>query len=233
MLSAAIVNESFADDCELNALSCTRRSAAFSRPDQCARSRRAVSLCRPEQACHALGACASLALVEPLPRQAPNRFDIPSYTHQRVIDTPLRPAIQVHVARLNSVIAMRVLDGLALRSPKAWRLSSGGSPSWEWPSLRCIVFPSMRLWRPRNRTPAPRTMSLLKWSSESSYQIQQHLKSRDHCISEDTIQRQLRKLDYSFQANIKGKGGLPMLSAADNFAISTRRPSACRQRARR
>ena len=200
---------------------------------QCARSRRAVSLCRPEQACHALGACASLALVEPLPRQAPNRFDIPSYTHQRVIDTPLRPAIQVHVARLNSVIAMRVLDGLALRSPKAWRLSSGGSPSWEWPSLRCIVFPSMRLWRPRNRTPAPRTMSVLKWSSESSYQIQQHLKSRDHCVSEDTIQRQLRKLDYSFQANIKNKGGLPMLSAADNFAISTRRPSACRQRASR
>ena len=76
-------------------------------------------------------------------------------------------------------------------------------------------------------------MSLLKWSSESSYQIQQHLKSRDHCISEDTIQRQLRKLDYSFQANIKDKGGLPMLSATDNFAISTRRPSACGQRASR
>jgi len=39
-------------------------------------------------------------------------------------------------------------------------------------------------------------MSPLKWSSKSSYQIQQYLESRGHRISEDTVQRRLRKLDY-------------------------------------
>jgi len=50
-------------------------------------------------------------------------------------------------------------------------------------------------------------MSPLKWSSKSSYQIQQYLESKGHRISEDTIQRRLRKLDYSLQANIKDKEG--------------------------
>src|SRR5947207_13866292 len=50
-------------------------------------------------------------------------------------------------------------------------------------------------------------MSPLKWSSKSSYQIQQYLESKGHRISEDTIQRRQRKLDYSLQANIKDKEG--------------------------
>jgi hypothetical protein len=50
-------------------------------------------------------------------------------------------------------------------------------------------------------------MSPLKWSSKSSYQMQQYLESRGHHISEDTIRRRLRKLDYSLQANIKDKEG--------------------------
>ncbi|MGH8338493.1 MAG: ISAzo13-like element transposase-related protein [Gammaproteobacteria bacterium] len=51
-------------------------------------------------------------------------------------------------------------------------------------------------------------MSPLKWSSKSTYQIQQYLASQGHRISEDTIQRRLRrKLDYSLQANRKGQGG--------------------------
>jgi Rhodopirellula transposase DDE domain len=50
-------------------------------------------------------------------------------------------------------------------------------------------------------------MSPLKWSSKSSYQIQQHLENQGHRISEDTIQRRLRKLGYSLQANIKDKEG--------------------------
>jgi len=48
-------------------------------------------------------------------------------------------------------------------------------------------------------------MSPLKWNSKSTYQIQQHLASQGHRISEDTIQRRLRKLDYSLQANRKDK----------------------------
>ncbi len=50
-------------------------------------------------------------------------------------------------------------------------------------------------------------MSPLKWNSKSTYQIQQHLASQGHRISEDTIQRRLRKLDYSLQANRKDKEG--------------------------
>jgi len=50
-------------------------------------------------------------------------------------------------------------------------------------------------------------MSPLKWNSKSTYQIQQYLASKGHQISEDTIQRRLRKLDYSLQANRKDKEG--------------------------
>jgi hypothetical protein len=48
-------------------------------------------------------------------------------------------------------------------------------------------------------------MSPLKWNSKSTYQIQEYLASRGHRISADTIQRRLRKLDYSLQANRKDK----------------------------
>jgi hypothetical protein len=50
-------------------------------------------------------------------------------------------------------------------------------------------------------------MSPLKWNSKSTYQIQQYLASQGHPISEDTIQRRLRELDYSLQANRKDKEG--------------------------
>jgi Rhodopirellula transposase DDE domain len=50
-------------------------------------------------------------------------------------------------------------------------------------------------------------MSPLKWNSKSTYQIQQYLASQGHPISEDTIQRRLREMDYSLQANRKDKEG--------------------------
>src|SRR5260370_19588385 len=50
-------------------------------------------------------------------------------------------------------------------------------------------------------------MSPLKWNSKSTYQIQEYLAGRGHRVSEDTIQRRLRKLDYSLQANRKDKEG--------------------------
>jgi hypothetical protein len=50
-------------------------------------------------------------------------------------------------------------------------------------------------------------MSPLKWSSRSTYQIQQYLATHGHPVSEDTIQRRLRELDYSPQANRKEKEG--------------------------
>jgi hypothetical protein len=50
-------------------------------------------------------------------------------------------------------------------------------------------------------------MSPLKWNSKSTYQIQQYMASQGHSVSEDTIQRRLRDLDYSLQANRKDKEG--------------------------
>jgi hypothetical protein len=50
-------------------------------------------------------------------------------------------------------------------------------------------------------------MSPLKWNSKSTYQIQQYFASQGHPVSEDTIQRRLRELDYSLPANKKDKEG--------------------------
>jgi hypothetical protein len=50
-------------------------------------------------------------------------------------------------------------------------------------------------------------MSPLKWNSRSTYQIQQYLAAQGHPVSEDTIQRRLRELNYSLQANRKDKEG--------------------------
>jgi hypothetical protein len=50
-------------------------------------------------------------------------------------------------------------------------------------------------------------MSPLKWNSRSTYQIRQYMASQGHSVSEDTIQRRLRDLDYSLQANRKDKEG--------------------------
>ena len=50
-------------------------------------------------------------------------------------------------------------------------------------------------------------MSPLKWNSKSTYQIQQQLADLGHVISEDTVQRRLRAMEYSLQANIKDKEG--------------------------
>lgn len=50
-------------------------------------------------------------------------------------------------------------------------------------------------------------MSPLKWNSKSTYQIQEYLVHQGHPVSEDTIQRRLREMDYSLQANRKDKEG--------------------------
>lgn len=50
-------------------------------------------------------------------------------------------------------------------------------------------------------------MSPLKWSSKSTYQIRQYLANQGHPVSEDTVQRRLRRMDYSLQANRKEREG--------------------------
>ena len=50
-------------------------------------------------------------------------------------------------------------------------------------------------------------MSLLKWSSKSTYQIRDQLAALGHPMSEDTVARWLKELDYSLQANVKEREG--------------------------
>jgi len=50
-------------------------------------------------------------------------------------------------------------------------------------------------------------MSPLKWNSKSTYQIQQYLARQGHRVSADTVQRRLRMMEYSLQANRKDKEG--------------------------
>ena len=49
--------------------------------------------------------------------------------------------------------------------------------------------------------------SLLKWSSKSTYQIRDQLVAQGHPVSEDTVARWLKGLDYSLQANAKQHEG--------------------------
>ena len=66
-------------------------------------------------------------------------------------------------------------------------------------------------------------MSPLKWSSKSSYQIQEYLASQGHGVSADTIQRRLRTMGYSLQANRKDKEGESHADRDRSFVISARR----------
>jgi hypothetical protein len=56
-------------------------------------------------------------------------------------------------------------------------------------------------------TTAGDPMSLLKWTSKSTYRIRDELIGLGHAISEDTVRRRLKAMDYSLQANEKANEG--------------------------
>ncbi len=58
-----------------------------------------------------------------------------------------------------------------------------------------------------DETTAGDPMSLLRWTSKSTYQIRDELRRRGHSVSEDTVQRRLKQMDYTLQANLKTKEG--------------------------
>jgi hypothetical protein len=58
-----------------------------------------------------------------------------------------------------------------------------------------------------DETTAGDPMSLLRWTSKSTYQIRDELRRRGHSVSEDTVQRRLKQMDYTLQANVKTKEG--------------------------
>jgi transposase len=56
-------------------------------------------------------------------------------------------------------------------------------------------------------TTAGDPMSLLKWTSKSTYQIRDQIQKLGYSISEETVRRRLKELGYSLQANVKVKEG--------------------------
>jgi len=56
-------------------------------------------------------------------------------------------------------------------------------------------------------TTAGDPMSLLRWTSKSTYQIRDELQRLGHPVSEDTVQRRLKEMEYTLQANVKTKEG--------------------------
>jgi len=66
---------------------------------------------------------------------------------------------------------------------------------------------TQRLRRIMAETTAGDPMSLLRWTSKSTYQIRDELRRQGHVVSEDTVQRRLRQMDYTLQANVKTKEG--------------------------
>jgi hypothetical protein len=66
---------------------------------------------------------------------------------------------------------------------------------------------AQRLGRIMEETTAGDPMSLLRWTSKSTYQIRDELRRSGHPVSEDTVQRRLKEMDYTLQANVKTKEG--------------------------
>jgi hypothetical protein len=66
---------------------------------------------------------------------------------------------------------------------------------------------TQRLRQMMDETTAGDPMSLLRWTSKSTYQIRDELRREGHPVSEDTVQRRLKELEYSLQGNVKTKEG--------------------------
>ncbi|MCL5744651.1 MAG: ISAzo13 family transposase [Acidobacteria bacterium] len=109
------------------------------------------------------------------------------------------------VSKPTIIKGMRELrQGRALRSGGSGIRAAGGGrkrleerdPAWA-RDLETIM----------EQTTAGDPMSLLRWSSRSTYQIRDALARLGHQVSEDTVQRRLRDLEYSLQGNAKDKEG--------------------------
>ena len=91
----------------------------------------------------------------------------------------------------------------ALREPGRVRRPGGGRKALQQQDPEAFKL----LQQIMEETTAGDPMSLLKWSSKSTYQIRDQLVAQGHPISEDTVARWLKALDYSLQANAKEHEG--------------------------
>ncbi|MCL5097749.1 MAG: ISAzo13 family transposase [Candidatus Omnitrophica bacterium] len=107
-----------------------------------------------------------------------------------------KPTVLKGVKELRSKQALRTAEGRI-------RQVGGGRKTLEErdPQLTQLLRQIM------DETTAGDPMSLLRWTSKSTYQIRDELRRRGHSVSEDTVQRRLKEMDYTLQANLKTKEG--------------------------
>lgn len=58
-----------------------------------------------------------------------------------------------------------------------------------------------------DETTAGDPMSLLKWTSKSTYKIRDQIEETGYSISENTVGHLLKEMGYSLRANVKVKEG--------------------------
>jgi len=107
-----------------------------------------------------------------------------------------KPTIIKGVKELRSKPVLRPEDGRI-------RQAGGGRKTVEEHDPQMI----QQLSRIMAETTAGDPMSLLRWTSKSTYQIRDELRRLGHPVSEDTVQRRLKEMDYTLQANLKTKEG--------------------------
>ena len=66
-------------------------------------------------------------------------------------------------------------------------------------------------------TTAGDPMSLLRWTSKSTYQISAHLKKSGYIVSADTVGRRIKEMGYSLQANVKNWEGFSHADRDNQF----------------
>ena len=116
-----------------------------------------------------------------------------------------------HMCEVSGLSKPTVIKGVKeLRSPQALRPEGGrirqvggGRKTIEERDPQIAQL----LGRIMEETTAGDPMSLLRWTSKSTYQIRDELRRLGHPVSEDTVQRRLKEMDYTLQANVKTKEG--------------------------
>ena len=110
-------------------------------------------------------------------------------------------------------------SGTRLRVGERIRKVGGGRKKIEERDPKAI----QSLVRIMDETTAGDPMSLLKWTNKSTYKIRDQLESLGHRLSEDTVQRLLKQMDYSLQGNQKDKEGVSGPGRDEQFRYINRK----------
>ncbi len=107
-----------------------------------------------------------------------------------------KPTVIKAIRELQSKKKLREIDGRI-------RQSGGGRKRIEEKDPQALE----QLRRIMEESTAGDPMSLLRWTSKSTYQIAEELSRQGHPMSEDSVARRLKEMEYSLQVNVKEKEG--------------------------